>query len=362
LLKLLGGIALTVIAIRLTLSDSDDSPRSDRAGAGLLDLPSVIATVVAADLVMSADNVVALAAVAKGSFAVLSLGLLLSVPLLMLGSWYITALLRRYPMTIRLGGAMLGWFAGEIAVTDPLYGAWVSQQSPALNFVVPLLMAAYVVLQSRIIDQLRWSATALRPVPRPKLPASTRPPTVDAPSAPVKGSASASATASLVGTNAVRAPILPDLDASNTDERARMSPLDSGDDALASAAGRVRRGPRRAWSRWLTVGGSALVALGAAYGVINHRWMPVPADLVHYDCPSRDVSFLYRPGGQMIRMSNGINRVDGVVKYDNQIDWGDYHAASTTLGFVPPTRVLFGNAQSVHVDGGMFEDVTCLAH
>ena len=109
------------------------------------------------------------------------------------------------------------------------------------------------------------------------------------------------------------------------------------------------------------MGGGGLVAIGAAYGLVNFHWMPVPADLVHYDCPSKDVSLYYRPGGQRMRISNGTNAADGVVKYDNQIDWGDYHAASMILGFVPPTRVLFGNAQSVHIDGGMFEDVTCNA-
>ena len=172
LLKLLGGVALTVIAIQLTLDDPyaviGDNEKLPGGGAGRADLLSVIGTVVVADLVMSTDNVVALAAVAKGSVAVLALGLLLSVPLLMFGSWYVTALLKRYPVLPRLGGAMLGWFAGDIAVSDPLYAGWIEQQSPALSVVVPVLVAAYVLLQSRIIEQSRASATALRPAHEPR--------------------------------------------------------------------------------------------------------------------------------------------------------------------------------------------------
>jgi hypothetical protein len=51
--------------------------------------------------------------------------------------------------------------------------------------------------------------------------------------------------------------------------------------------------------------------------------------------------------------------VSGLVRPDNQIDWGDLHSTSTTLGFVPPTRVVYADAQTLRVTGGMFEDVTC---
>ncbi|MEO8857398.1 MAG: YjbE family putative metal transport protein, partial [Burkholderiaceae bacterium] len=169
-LKLLGGIALTAIAVQLTLDDPEPAPSSKaagaRAGSGRAEILSAIGTVVVADLVMSTDNVIALAAVAKGSVAVLALGLLFSVPLLMFGSWYVTGLLQRYPLLTQCGGALLGWLAGDIAVSDPLYAGWVAHQSPALGLVVPALGAVYVLLQSRIIQQARIGAAALRPVRR----------------------------------------------------------------------------------------------------------------------------------------------------------------------------------------------------
>src|ERR1019366_6173900 len=107
LLKLVGGVALTVIAIKLTIEEqgetkSGKSPPDNHPG-----LWSAVGTIIAADLVMSVDNVIALAAVAQGSIVILTMGLLMSVPLLIYGSLFVTALLRRYPLLKRAGGAML---------------------------------------------------------------------------------------------------------------------------------------------------------------------------------------------------------------------------------------------------------------
>ena len=91
LLKLAGGVALTVIAIKLTVerhggTDSEKSPRKNSPG-----LWSAVGTIIVADLVMSVDNVLALAAVAQGSIFILSMGLLMSVPLLLFGSLLVSA-------------------------------------------------------------------------------------------------------------------------------------------------------------------------------------------------------------------------------------------------------------------------------
>jgi YjbE family integral membrane protein len=168
LLKLVGGVALTIIAIKLTIAkggaeDSDEFSSKDRD----LLWPTV-GTIIVADLVMSVDNVVALAAVAQGNVFFLTLGLLMSVPLLIFGSVFVTALLKRYPLLIRGGGAMLGWIAGDIAISDPLIADWVNQQSPALSVVVPALVVVFVLFESRIMEGTRASANALRPARRPK--------------------------------------------------------------------------------------------------------------------------------------------------------------------------------------------------
>ncbi|MGO9994966.1 MAG: TerC family protein [Steroidobacteraceae bacterium] len=178
LLKLVGGVALTVIAIKLTIeeerdTESDKSPRKNPP-----DLWSAVGTIILADLVMSVDNVVALAAVTQGNIFFLTMGLLMSVPLLMFGSLFVTALLRRYPLLKRVGGAMLGWIAGDIAISDPMIAGWVNQQSPALTIVVPILVVVFVLVESRIMEGAQATADALRPKLRPKAVIINSPPAV----------------------------------------------------------------------------------------------------------------------------------------------------------------------------------------
>jgi YjbE family integral membrane protein len=168
LLKLVGGIALTGIAIKLTVEDAGETESDKRPPRNPPGLWSAVGTIVVADLVMSVDNVVALAAVAQGSIFVLTMGLLMSVPLLMFGSLFVTALLRRYPLLKRGGGALLGWLAGDIAISDPMIVDWVNQQAPALTVVVPILIVVFVLIESRIMEDAQATAYALRPKLRRK--------------------------------------------------------------------------------------------------------------------------------------------------------------------------------------------------
>jgi YjbE family integral membrane protein len=191
LLKLVGGVALTVIAIKLTVEEagetaSDKSPLKNPPG-----LWSAVGTIIVADLVMSVDNVVALAAVAQGSIFFLALGLLMSVPLLLFGSLFVTAILRRYPLLKRGGGAMLGWIAGDIAISDPIIADWVNQQSPALTLVVPILVVVFVLIESRIVEEAQATTHVLRPKLRARAPIIDSPPAViePAPAAPSAPSA-----------------------------------------------------------------------------------------------------------------------------------------------------------------------------
>ncbi|HJU49183.1 MAG TPA: hypothetical protein VJ575_00390, partial [Pseudogulbenkiania sp.] len=114
-----------------------------------------VMVVVTADLVLSLDNVVALAAATQGSVLFLVLGLLLSIPLLMYGSLFINRLLGNYPLLVPAGSALLAWLAGQIAVSDPLVASWVETQAPALSVVVPMLCVVFVLCESRIIREQR---------------------------------------------------------------------------------------------------------------------------------------------------------------------------------------------------------------
>ncbi|WP_293761374.1 YjbE family putative metal transport protein [uncultured Aquitalea sp.] len=149
LLKLVGALLLISIAIKLLLGEDDDG--DGRQFSDSRHLWSAVSVIVMADLVLSLDNVVALAAAAQGSVLFLVLGLLLSVPLLMYGSLFISRILGDYPLLVPAGAGLLGWVAGQLAVSDPLIADWVNTQSPALQVVVPALCVVYVLAQARII-------------------------------------------------------------------------------------------------------------------------------------------------------------------------------------------------------------------
>ncbi|MDR3516428.1 MAG: TerC family protein [Azospirillaceae bacterium] len=153
-LKLVGGLALVIIAINLTVGDDGQDAAADpgksRRGHGD-DWVGAIMVILVADLMMSLDNIVALSAIAQGNVVVLGIGLAISVPLLIFGSTLITTLLHRVPLLITAGAAMLGWIAGSFAMTDPLIVDWTNTQAPALAVAVPILAAAFVILEGRIV-------------------------------------------------------------------------------------------------------------------------------------------------------------------------------------------------------------------
>ena len=117
-LKLVGGLALVVIAAKLLVPEEED----EGGVASAAHLWAAIQIVVVADIVMSLDNVIAVAAAANGSAPLLILGLAISVPLIVAGAALIMALLNRLPVLVWAGAALLGWIAGEVIATDPAVG------------------------------------------------------------------------------------------------------------------------------------------------------------------------------------------------------------------------------------------------
>src|ERR1700749_3982560 len=114
-LKLVGGLALIVIAAKLLVPEEEDEDGVKSASH----LWAAIQIVVVADIVMSLDNVIAVAAAANGSIPLLVIGLAISVPLIVAGAALIMALLTRLPALVWAGAGLLGWIAGEVAATDP---------------------------------------------------------------------------------------------------------------------------------------------------------------------------------------------------------------------------------------------------
>ncbi len=157
LIEIGGALLLLVVAIRLLVAEEQKSAGSEPASG----FWGAVATIVLADLAMSLDNVVAIAGAANGSLSYLLFGLALSIPLLMFGSTFVGRLLETRPLLVPAGAALLGWIAGHLAVSDPLWAATIARQLPALHVVVPALCAVFVVAEGRIVaERLRVAGPA----------------------------------------------------------------------------------------------------------------------------------------------------------------------------------------------------------
>lgn len=114
-LKVIGAVLLMYIGVSLLLPEGDDSGKEKQYGS----LWAAIRTILIADLVMSLDNVVAVAAAANGDTFLLILGLAISIPLVIFGSTLLLKVIERLPIIVWLGAALLGFIAGEMLVSDP---------------------------------------------------------------------------------------------------------------------------------------------------------------------------------------------------------------------------------------------------
>jgi len=103
-------------------------------------------TILIADLVMSLDNVLAVAAAAKGNLPLLVLGLLVSIPLIIFGATLLTKVMERFPIIITIGAALLGFLAGEMLLTDPAVKTHLGEMSESTVTIGGLVGAALVVL------------------------------------------------------------------------------------------------------------------------------------------------------------------------------------------------------------------------
>lgn len=146
-LKLIGAVLLLWIAVKLLIPEDGGEDGITASGS----MAAAIKTILIADLVMSLDNVIAVAAAAKGSLTLLILGLAISIPLVIFGSTLLLKLMDRYPIIITIGAALLGWVAGEMAITDPLVKDWINLNMAWLHYVAPAAGALFVVLLGRTL-------------------------------------------------------------------------------------------------------------------------------------------------------------------------------------------------------------------
>lgn len=124
-LKLVGGVALLWIAIKLIVPEDSHGEDNVKAGESLWRAVRIVAI---ADIVMSLDNVIAIAAAAKGDLTLIVFGLVVSIPMIIAGAAMLMAVLDRFPVLVWAGAALLGWIAGEIMIEDPATIRWLGEE------------------------------------------------------------------------------------------------------------------------------------------------------------------------------------------------------------------------------------------
>jgi len=141
-LQAAGAMLLMYIAIKLL--DDDGNAHSDvREAKGLW---QAVWTIMAADFIMSLDNVLAIAAIAKGHVVLVMIGVMLSIPLIIWGSSLVVKLLIRFPVLSYAGAAILGYTAGEMLLGDPRLGRWISLMPQHVHVTVPLLCMVFALV------------------------------------------------------------------------------------------------------------------------------------------------------------------------------------------------------------------------
>jgi YjbE family integral membrane protein len=144
-LKLVGAILLLWIGVKLLLPEHGDAHGEIQASDKLL---AAIKTIIVADFVMSLDNVIAIAGAAQGAgeehqLLLVIFGLVVSIPIIVWGSQLVIKLMDRWPVIIVLGGMLLGWIAGTMAVSDPAVLPYVPTHPPKVEGGLPSPVAAW---------------------------------------------------------------------------------------------------------------------------------------------------------------------------------------------------------------------------
>lgn len=153
-LQFAGGLALLYIAVKL-IADDKGEVKCQEASC----LSEAIKVILVADVIMSLDNVLAIAGVAAGNWLLLGLGLAMSIPLVVFGSQLILTLMDRFPVIIYIGAAVLGWTAAKMVIGDAAVGAALA----SFALVIEVAMTAGVVAAGYWLKSRRTVEPAEQP-------------------------------------------------------------------------------------------------------------------------------------------------------------------------------------------------------
>ena len=359
LIKLIGGLLLLKISIDLIVDNAGgDGLPVDPQDSSPGDIFAAARTIILADIVMSLDNVVALSAVSQNNFQMLVAGLLLSIPILMFGSLYIARLLDVFPYLLWVGGAILGGVSGALIIEDPVFGGAFSSASTLANLVVPVIAAGFVLQMSRVISRNARSMGALQKPPALLdifWKSAAQPPLADGLlPRPVQA---AGETTALQEPAVVARPAAP-VAAAPVPAVAEVVPVAALAVKPARPAGVAPKGGEHRLV--MALGLFMMLSGGGIYYLLNAYEPPVPDSFFTYFCKQPALSISFRPSAKQIRFATTKGSVTTTV-IEDRIVWEDYREAGARLAIAPPVKIVQADAGRLVVNGGMFDNASCLA-
>ncbi|MBL0386453.1 TerC family protein [Tumebacillus sp. ITR2] len=143
--QIAGGLMLLFIAYKLLAGDEDGD--NLKSGSSMRE---AVKTIIIADLIMSLDNVVAVAGAANGNFLIILIGLAISIPLIIWGSQLLMTLMNRFPIIALLGAGLLGYTAGEMILGDDAIATKIEASFPVAHYVLPIVLAVLVMVVGKM--------------------------------------------------------------------------------------------------------------------------------------------------------------------------------------------------------------------
>ena len=162
-LKLVGSALLLWIGVKLLVPEEE---HDDNGVVAPSNIWSAVRTIIIADAVMSLDNAIAIAAAAKNDYLLITIGLIISIPLIIFGSQLILKIMGRFPVIITIGAGLIGWIAGDVGITDPSvhhlvadYGVWPDYAAKVGGAVVVIALGKFFA--ARAAERRKYSGKHL---------------------------------------------------------------------------------------------------------------------------------------------------------------------------------------------------------
>jgi YjbE family integral membrane protein len=161
-LQALGGLVLVWIATKLLHQNTGEG--KEQKARQVTTIWEAMGIIIVADLIMSLDNVLAVAATAHGDLTLVLFGIGLSIPIVICGSSLLARLMDRFPWIVWLGGGVLGWVAGELVVDDTIIRGWIGSWEALFHWVLPSLLATTITIWGWALARRQAEQAALERV------------------------------------------------------------------------------------------------------------------------------------------------------------------------------------------------------